>query len=114
MRTLRFTPLLRSNVDLTAVASMRPSVSCASFAPASGIDVANGLLGWASITFGSGLCVHGVAVRRTRSGRFVLSFPVREDRRGRRRPTVVLDEALRIEVERRVIDQLIGEGRLAS
>ncbi|MFG0319484.1 MAG: hypothetical protein ACF8XB_19595 [Planctomycetota bacterium JB042] len=48
---------------------------------------ARGLLGWASFRHGV-LRLDGVAVRRTRDGRLVLSFPVRHDRAGRQHDVV--------------------------
>ena len=65
--------------------------------------VATGLLGWASFVLDGRLRIE-VAVRRTRTGRHALSYPVRDDGCGRRwhllRP---VDDATRQELERQVL-----------
>ena len=69
--------------------------------------VPTGLLGRASFVIDGRLRVDGVSVRRTRSGRLALSYPVRDDGVGRRweylRP---LDDHTRRELERQVLEQL--------
>lgn len=47
-------------------------------------DRAAGLLGWISATLDGGLRLDGLALRRTLSGRLVLSYPSRTDAAGRR------------------------------
>jgi len=78
------------------------------FTPAPAHAVADGLLGWTRMDV-KGIRIDGVGVRRTRSGRLTLSFPVRIDRYGiehtivlpvsvddqRRLQTFVLDELRR-------------------
>lgn len=52
------------------------------FTPASPTLVRTGLLGFASFRLGD-VVLDGVTVRRTRAGKFALSFPKRQDRSGR-------------------------------
>ncbi len=49
-------------------------------------DRRKGLLGFVSFVLGGAIAVDGVALRRTRDGRLVLSFPVRHDSQGRQLP----------------------------
>ncbi len=48
---------------------------------------ANGLLGYLSCKV-AGLRLDGLTLHRTRAGTFVVSFPCRRDRRGRKHPIV--------------------------
>lgn len=59
------------------------SISNARFVPALPADRAEGLLGWFSATLDRSVHIDGIAVRRTRSGRYEVTFPQRRDGGGR-------------------------------
>ena len=66
-----------------------------------------GLLGWISLDIADALRIDGIAVRRTRDGRRVLSFPAKTDRYGKRRFYVrPLGDEMRREFEREVFAAL--------
>ncbi len=44
----------------------------------------DGLLGWASCIINGGLYINNIAIRRSRSGELVLSYPVQKSRRERK------------------------------
>jgi DNA-binding cell septation regulator SpoVG len=93
---------------------MRPNwVTDVLWEPSEEGDRARGLLGWVSLTLDGALRLHGLAVRRTRSGRLALAFPRRTDRRGREhsviRPTC---DHTRREIEAAVIGALEAQGDL--
>ena len=72
-------------------------------------QVRDGLIGWASFVLGRAVRLDGVAVRRTRDGRIVLSFPSRRDRRGREHYIAApIDNAARLDIERQVLAALPG------
>jgi hypothetical protein len=76
------------------------------FVPASPRDRGTGLMGFVSCEIGL-LRVHGLALRRTRSGRLALSFPCPRDRRGREHVVVrPLDDRARRVVETQVFEAL--------
>ncbi len=76
-----------------------PRVTAVRFSAASRRDVRSGLLGFASFEF-AGFRFDGVAVRRTRDGRLVLSFPERTDKYGKRHETArPVDAASRKSIE---------------
>lgn len=81
-------------------------VSEITFTPAPASLRAQGLLGWVSVTLGE-LRLDGIAVRRTRDGRVVVTFPGRRDGRGHRhavvRPTT---DSTRRAIEAQVIAEL--------
>jgi DNA-binding cell septation regulator SpoVG len=82
------------------------------FVPAPPLDTRNGLAGFVTVHV-NGLVIHRIAVRRARDGRYLLSFPVQHDRRGRRNVVVhPLDAAAHAEIERQVIADLRRQGRL--
>jgi hypothetical protein len=56
------------------------------FSSASSRDVEGGLLGWVSFELNGVLGVDGCAVRRTRDGRTMVSFPTRKASDGTRHP----------------------------
>jgi len=86
--------------------SESPRVSAIRFSAAPARDVRSGLLGWVSFILGD-LHLDGVAVRKTRDGRLVLSFPERRDARGNRHPIVrPLDDAARRQIEAEVFTAL--------
>jgi len=58
-------------------------ISAVRFRPASSRDQASGLLGYVSFTIGNLWVVDGIAVRRTRDGEMIISYPTRRDSRGR-------------------------------
>ena len=69
-------------------------------------DLRAGLVGYLSLFVGD-LIVDGVTLRRTRDGRFTLSWPARTDRAGRRHATVrPVDDEVRRRVEREILGQL--------
>ena len=79
------------------------------FKAAESHQIRDGLLGWASFVLGETVRLDGVAVRRTRDGRLVLSFPSRRDRRGREHYLVApIDNAARLDIERQVLAALPG------
>ena len=82
-------------------------MSLLSFCSSSPRDRETGLLGWVALEVDGLLVVDAVAVRRTRDGRLVLSFPERTDSQGRRHPLVrPLDDAARRAIERQVLAAL--------
>ncbi len=81
-------------------------VSDIRFSPATAADRKSGLLGWIEATVGH-VRIDSVAVRRSRNGRYVLSFPQRRDRRGSPHPVVrPRDDASRRLLEEAVIRAL--------
>lgn len=71
-------------------------------APAS--DRSTGLCAYASFSLDQLLRVDGVAVRRTRDGRIVLSWPSRKDATGRHHPILrPMNDAARVELERAIL-----------
>ena len=91
-----------------------PSIRDVRFTPASPADVATGLLGWINCTYGS-LRLDGLALRRTRTGRFVVTFPTRIDGAGREHHFIrPLDDRARRSIESQVLLALNQAGRLAS
>ena len=75
--------------------------------PGSWRDVRAGLIGWVTFVVGGALRVDGVALRRTRDGRFSLSFPVAkytpESEYHVIRP---VDDEARREIERQILAAL--------
>jgi len=66
-----------------------------------------GLLGWVRCRLNGVLQLSCIALRRTRDGRHVLSFPARTDAAGERHFIVrPLDDRTRIEIERQVFAAL--------
>lgn len=73
---------------------------------ASDEDVRNGLLGFISVEYGS-LVLDGICLRRSAAGKFILSFPARTDRAGKRHSYVrPASDAARKAVEREILRQL--------
>ena len=64
--------------------SSRPRVTAVRLTRA---PAANGLIGWLCCTV-AGLHLDGLTLRRTRKGRFAISFPCRRDGSGRKHPIV--------------------------
>jgi DNA-binding cell septation regulator SpoVG len=58
------------------------TISDIRFAPACADLREKGLLGWVCCSLNGELQLDGIAVRRTRDGRYVLSFPARTDSNG--------------------------------
>ncbi len=84
-----------------------PRVSILAFSSASRADRQRGLDGWLTLQVDEILVLHGVALRRSRDGRPILSFPTRRDSGGRRQPTVrPLDDKARRAIEDRVFAAL--------
>lgn len=74
----------------------------------------SGLLGWTTFLLNGRLRVDAVAVRRTLDGDLVLSFPKRQDRRGREHALVApVDDATRLEIESQVL-RAIGLEKAAA
>lgn len=69
-------------------------------------DQRTGLCGWICVEYGA-LILDGICLRKTSDGRFVLSFPARSDRAGRKhsyiRPT---DDEARQAIEAEILWQL--------
>jgi len=78
-------------------------------------DQSNGLTGWVSFTVSGALRVQGVALRRTRGGRRVLSFPARRDRNGHQHDFLrPLHDAARQAIERQVLAALGMDANLEA
>ena len=89
-------------------------ISTVRFTAASPEDVVHGLLGWVNCCLGGTVRLEGIVVRKTRDGRVVLSYPGRNDERGRRRFYVrPVDDRARRMIEQEVIRQ-IGIGKDSS
>jgi hypothetical protein len=88
------------------------SIRSITFRPAGPIDSFAGLFGWVTAVI-NGLRVAGLGVRRTRSGRYVVTFPVRRDRAGREHTIVQpIRTAVQREIERTIIAELRRRGDL--
>ncbi|MCC7172798.1 MAG: hypothetical protein IT459_20280 [Planctomycetes bacterium] len=86
---------------------MSPSISGISFVPAPEHLTASGLVGWVSFLIDDALRADGVGVRRTKHGRFVLSYPLREDAAGKPHYALrPINTATRRLVEERVLGEL--------
>jgi hypothetical protein len=73
-----------------------------------------GLLGWIRCVYGD-LRLDGLAIRRTRDGRIVLTFPRNIDGAGREHPYVApLDGEAHRELERQVLAALRARGRVRA
>ncbi|MGB3968367.1 MAG: hypothetical protein WBO45_16650 [Planctomycetota bacterium] len=73
---------------------------------ASDADIKTGLLGFISVEHGPWI-FDGICLRRTSDGRFVLSFPARTDRAGRKHAFVrPADDETRKSIERKILGQL--------
>jgi hypothetical protein len=85
------------------------------FRPGKPIDIAQGYLGKATVTFGDSLTVDGVGIRLTRRGLHAVSFPAPKDGDGTRRPVVwPIDAAAHASIERDVIACLREQGHLPA
>jgi len=90
------------------------SVTAVCLTAASPARVRKGLQGFASCRYGD-LTLDGIAVRRTRDGRHVLSFPVRHDRNGNQHHIVrPVDDDARQAFEAAVIKALGLDAEAAS
>jgi hypothetical protein len=84
------------------------SIRIRSWVRGSADDERRGLLGYLSIYFGP-LVLDGITVRRTTTGRLVLSFPARADRQGRRHAYIApVDDEARQRLEGRILKALVG------
>ena len=82
-------------------------ISAIQFTLASPAMTRTGLLGWVRATLNGHLGIDGLAVRRTRSGRLVVTFPTRIDGLGNEHALVwPLDQATRGEIEAQVFEAL--------
>jgi|JI10StandDraft_1071094.scaffolds.fasta_scaffold182783_2 DNA-binding cell septation regulator SpoVG len=69
-------------------------------------DLREGLLGWISVEYGS-LVIDNITLRRTSSGRIVLSFPSRTARNGQKHAIVrPVDDRARQAIEAEILGQL--------
>jgi hypothetical protein len=85
---------------------MTAEVKVRSWIKASDDDIRSGLLGWISVEFGP-LILDGICLRRSAEGRFLLSFPARTDRSGRRHSYIrPADDDARRAIERTILAQL--------
>ena len=84
----------------------KPEVRVRSWVRASDQNVRDGLLGYLSVFYGA-LVLDGITLRMTADRRFVLSFPERTDRAGRRHAYIrpADDDARRV-IEREILAQL--------
>jgi hypothetical protein len=77
-----------------------------SWVRASDDDIRTGLLGWISVEYGT-LILDGITLRHSADGRFILSFPARTDRAGRRHSYIrPADDLARQQIEREILRQL--------
>jgi hypothetical protein len=77
-----------------------------SWVRASDDDIRTGLLGFLSLTYGS-FVFDSICLRRSATGKLILSFPQKTDRAGRKHAFVrPADDAARQAVEREVLRQL--------
>lgn len=84
------------------------------FRPAQPAVAHEGLLGFASIALDGAIALHGVAVRLSRDGRYVISFPARRGACGRKVPLVhPTTRSAHWDLERQVIALLRQQGALA-
>lgn len=85
---------------------VQPEVRVRTWVRGSDDDVRGGLLGFLSLTYGS-FVFDSVCLRRSATGKLILSFPARSDRAGRKHAYVrPLDDAARQAVEREILRQL--------
>lgn len=83
-----------------------PQVRIRSWIRGSEADLASGLVGYLSLFVGN-LVVDGVTLRRTRSGRLALSFPIRTRSSGERHSLVrPVDDEARRAIERMIFAEL--------
>jgi len=69
-------------------------------------EVRTGLLGYLSVLYHD-LVLDGLTLRQTADRRFVLSFPAKTDRGGRKHPYFrPIDDTARIAIEREILAQL--------
>lgn len=86
--------------------------SVLSFRPAKALDQAAGLLGYARVQIGD-LLVDGVAIRRSRDGRHVISLPSRRSREGHEFSVVApVSNAVGRDLEQQVLEALRTQGVL--
>jgi len=92
----------------------RIRVSDLRYAEAPEADQARGLIGRVRFVVNDALVVGGVALRRTRDGRFTLSWPSRRDARGEKRYFVhPISDAVRLDLERQVLEAMHLKQELA-
>lgn len=85
-----------------------------SWLKASELDIRSGLLGYISVEYGT-LILDGICLRRSAAGRFILSFPARTDRAGRRHSYIrPADDAARKAIEHEILVQLGQHPNLAA
>jgi DNA-binding cell septation regulator SpoVG len=83
-----------------------------SFRPALPLDVAAGLLGYARVQVGD-LIIDGIAIRRARTGRFVISLPARRDRSGTEHSVVApVSSEIGRDLESQILAALRARGEL--
>ena len=85
---------------------MTDEVKVRSWVKGSDDNIRSGLLGWISVEYGS-LILDGITLRRSADGRFILSFPARTDRAGRRHSYIrPADDAARKAIQATILAQL--------
>ena len=91
--------------------SSRPRITDLVATAAGSRERDTGLLAWLRFRIDDLVVLDGVALRRTRDGRHVLSFPIRHDAQGRQHPVVrPVDDAARRSLEHAVLSALgLGE-----
>lgn len=88
-------------------------VAVLAYRPAKAADRQAGLLGFARVQVGD-LLIDGVAIRRARDGRHVISLPARRDRGGAEHSVVApVSNAVGREIEREVLSALAARGDLS-
>jgi hypothetical protein len=88
-----------------------PRIDTIRYAPASAIMRATGLMGWAMCRLDGQWELDGFAVRRTGTGRYVLTFPSRIDGSGIERTSFrPLDEEARATIEATVLAHVRAGG----
>ena len=88
------------------------SISNVRFSAGTPEMIREGLLGWVAVTVNDTIRLDGIALRRTRDGRQVLSFPARRDHRGRQHSLIApIDDDSRLDIERQVFQSLGVESR---
>jgi hypothetical protein len=84
------------------------------FTPADYAQARRGLLGWVRCIYGD-LRLDSLAIRRTRDGRIVLTFPGRVDGAGRERPYVAPQgDAARRDLEVQILAALGAQGQVLA
>ncbi len=88
-----------------------PRISNVVFSASSPRQIAQGLVGWIRCVLDGCVCLDGIALRQTASGKLVLVFPGRRDRLGRDHAFVrPADESTRRSIELQIMAALRAQG----